>query len=61
MAQITTKELGSIQDCLKREQVLISKYRSYADTTSDSVLKEKYRCAADKHQEHFNTLYALLK
>ena len=61
MAVITSKELGSISDCLTHEQNLISKYKSYAETTSDTVLKQKYEEAAEKHQQHFNTLYSLLK
>ena len=61
MASITSKELGTISDCLSMEQNLISKLKNYADTTTDSVLKQKYEAAAQKHQAHFDALYALLK
>jgi len=61
MAAITTKELGSINDCLTHEQNIISKLKSYAETTSDTALKQKYEEAVNRHTQHFNALYALLK
>ncbi len=61
MAVITTKELGSINDSLTHEQNLISKFENYAETTTDSALKQKYEAAAEKHRQHFSTLYSLLK
>ena len=39
MAQITSKELSAISDLLTMEQNLVAKYKSYAEQTADSVLK----------------------
>ena len=61
MAQITCKELSSLSDLLGAEQLVISKYQDYACRTNDSMLKTKYQQMAEKHQQHFETLYAQLK
>lgn len=61
MAIITTKELTAIDDELSKEQNLIAKFKNYADTTSDTVIKNQYLAIAEKHQNHFNSLYNLLK
>ena len=61
MAEITTKELSSLSDLLGAEQLVINKYQSYACMTSDMALKNKYQQMAQKHQQHFETLYAQLK
>ena len=41
MANLTTKELGSIQDQLVREQVLVKKYKMYAGQCCDPQLRNK--------------------
>ncbi|MBQ8351944.1 MAG: ferritin-like domain-containing protein [Clostridia bacterium] len=61
MAQITCKELSSLSDLLGAEQLIINKYESYANQTTDTALKNKYEQMAKKHQQHFETLYAQLK
>lgn len=60
MANLTTKELGSITDQLAAEKVLITKLRAYASQTGDADLKTKYEQMASKHSEHFDKLYGLL-
>lgn len=61
MAIITTKELSALSDELSKEQNLISKYKNYAETTSDVKLKNQYESIAQKHQTHFDALFTLLK
>ena len=61
MAQITAKELSAISDLLTVEQNLVAKYRAYATQTTDSNMKNRYEQIAQKHQRHFDELYANLK
>lgn len=61
MAIITTKELSSLDDELSKEQNVIAKFKNYAETTSDTKLKNQYESIAQKHQTHFDALYNLLK
>ena len=61
MAQITTKELGSISDALAVEQTLIGKYNYYSSIATDDALKTKYEQLANRHQHHFDELYSHIK
>lgn len=61
MAQITGKELSALSDLLTMEQNLVAKYKSYANQTTDSVLKDRYEQIAQRHQRHFDELYSNLK
>ena len=61
MAQITTKELGSLSDLLTMEENLIAKCKQYASETTDMALKSQYEQCATKHQNHFNTMVSNLK
>ncbi len=58
---LTNKELMALDDQLGYEQVLIKKYRTYANECSDAQLKAKCNQIADKHQQHFNTLMGYLQ
>lgn len=61
MAQITEKELTAIGDLLSMEENLVAKYRAYATQTTDSALKNEYEQIAQRHQRHYDELYAQLK
>lgn len=61
MAQITTKELGSLSDLLTMEENLIAKCKQYACQTTDMALKGQYEQAAMKHQRHYDTMVSNLK
>ena len=61
MAQITEKELSAISDLLSMEENMVAKYREYANQATDSVLKDRYEQIAQRHQRHFDELYANLK
>lgn len=58
---LTIKELMALEDQLSREQVLVKKYRSFANDCQDAQLKAKCNQAADKHQQHFHTLMGYLQ
>ncbi len=53
MPIITSKELGTIQDQLNLERNLVNKYTEYAESTNDTVLKQKYEQIAAKHENHY--------
>ena len=61
MAQITEKELTALGDLLSMEENLIAKYRAYATQTTDSALKNEYEQNAQRHQRHYDELFAQLK
>lgn len=58
---LTNKELENISDKLRKEQVLIRKYRTFSSLCTDGELKRKLSEIADKHQEHFNLLLGFLQ
>ena len=53
MANLTSKELTSLQEQLGSEQVLIKKFKAYANACSDQELKAKCEEVAAKHEEHY--------
>ncbi len=61
MAQITSKELSSLSDLLSAEELLVKKYKDFAECTTDQTLKNKYEQIAARHQGHFDMLYSHLK
>ena len=61
MAQITEKELSAISDLLSMEENLVAKYKCYASEATDATLKNQYEQIAERHQRHFDELYANLK
>lgn len=61
MAQITCKELSAISDLLTVEENLVAKYKAYACQTTDPAMKDRCEQIAQRHQRHFDELYANLK
>jgi len=61
MANITSKELSALEDQLNSEQMLVKKYRTFANQCSDQQLKAKCTQIADRHLNHFNTLMNYLQ
>lgn len=53
---LTSKELSAIEDQLNMEQVLIKKYKLYANACADQQLKAKCEQIAAQHQNHYATL-----
>ncbi len=56
MANLSSKELSAIEDQLGMEQILIKKYKMYAQQSTDPQLKTCCEQIASKHQNHFNAL-----
>ena len=50
MADLTTRELGSLTDQLTREQVLVKKYKMYGAQCCDPQLRMKCQQVAARHQ-----------
>lgn len=61
MAQITSKELTALSDLMSIEQNLVAKYRAYACQTTDTTLKNEFEQIAQRHQRHYDELYAQMK
>ncbi len=61
MAQITEKELTALSDLLGMEENLVAKYKQVACTTADGKLKEAYVQMAQRHQQHYDELYASMR
>ncbi|MDR0917515.1 MAG: spore coat protein [Oscillospiraceae bacterium] len=60
MATLTTKELSALEDQLSMEQSIVNKYQAMADLCSDTKLQKCLKDAAQKHQQHFDTLLTFL-
>lgn len=61
MAQISEKELGTINDLISEEGLLVKKFQMLAEQTQDSEIKQKYERISNQHQGHLNALYAHLQ
>lgn len=53
---MTERELLVLQDQLSNEELLIKKFRSYANESSDPEIKDECNRIAQKHMNHFNML-----
>jgi rubrerythrin len=60
MSQLSEKELATIKDLLAGEDLLVKKFQMLAEHADNEELKGKMLSIADKHQGHFNELYAKL-
>lgn len=60
MAQLSEKELASIQELLADEDLLVKKFKMLAEHTQDDKVRSKMMEISDKHQKHFNELYSKL-
>lgn len=60
MSQLSEKELATIKDLLSGEELLVKKFQMLAEHADTEELKCKMQDIADKHQGHFNELYAKL-
>ena len=61
MAQLTEKELSTLNDLLADEELLTKKFKLLASMTDDTEIKQKYEHISEQHQKHFNALYAYLQ
>lgn len=56
MANLTAKELTALEDQLNYEQMLVKKYKGYAQTATDPAIKNCCEQIANQHKQHFDTL-----
>ena len=61
MAKLSEKELGTINDLISEEGLLVKKFQMLAKQTEDAEIKAKYERISNQHQGHLNALYAHLK
>ena len=57
MAQLSEKELASIQELLSDEDLLVKKFKMLAEQATDASVKSKMLEISEKHQSHLNELY----
>lgn len=60
MNQLSEKELSALNDMLADEELLVKKFKFLASCTDDEEIKKRYESISDRHQKHFNALYAYL-
>lgn len=61
MANLTTKELGALEDQLGFEKVMCCKYQDAMQQSSDQALKTGYRRYADQHKQNYESLLKFLQ
>lgn len=60
MSKLSEKELSAIKDLLSEEELLVKKFQMLAEHAETEALKCKMTDISEKHQGHFNELYAKL-
>ena len=61
MANLTTKELGALEDQLGFEKVMCCKYQDAMQQTTDQDLQRSYRQYADQHKQNYEQLLKFLQ
>ncbi len=61
MDQLSEKELMALNDLLTEEELLVKKFKMLSEHSQDAEVKAKFTEIANKHQEHFKSLYAQLR
>lgn len=61
MNQLSEKELMVLNDLLSEEELLVKKFQMLSEHTQDTEVKQKFTEIANKHQQHFKSLYAQLR
>lgn len=61
MNQLSEKELMALNDLLNDEELLVKKFQMLSEHSQDTEVKAKFTEIANKHQEHFKSLYAQLR
>jgi hypothetical protein len=56
MANLTAKELSALEDQLNCEQMLIKKFKLFAQSATDPQIKSTCENMAARHKQHFDTL-----
>ena len=58
MKKVTEKELEGYNEILTQEKVAIDKFNFYAQNCKDPQLKKLCKDAAERHQQHYNTIFS---
>lgn len=61
MANLTTKELGALEDQLGFEKVMCCKYQDAMQQCTDQNLMNSYRQYAGQHQQNYDSLLKFLQ
>lgn len=61
MDQLSEKELMALNDLLNEEELLVKKFKMLSEHSQDTEVKAKFTEIANKHQEHFKSLYTQLR
>lgn len=61
MVNVSLKEFYAITDQLQAEKILIEKYKCFADSCTDTKLRDKCLNIASVHEKHYNTLLGYLR
>lgn len=61
MNQLSEKELSVVSELLNEEELLVKKFQMLASHSQDETVKQQMLDIANKHQGHFNDIYAYIK
>ena len=61
MNQLSEKELMALNELLDGEELLVKKFQMLSEHSQDAEVKAKFTEIANKHQEHFKSLYEQLR
>lgn len=61
MNQLSEKELSVVNDLLNEEELLVKKFQMLASHAQNETVKQQMLDIANKHQGHFNDIYAYIK
>ncbi len=61
MDQLSEKELMALNELLNEEELLVKKFKMLSEHSQDTEVKAKFTEIANKHQEHFKSLYTQLR
>jgi len=60
MPNLTQKELTSLEEALGTEQLLVKKFRAYAQQAKDPEISDSAEQMAERHKQHYDTLMGYL-
>ena len=59
--ELSEKELSVVSELLNEEELLVKKFQMLASHAQDETVKQQMLDIANKHQGHFNDIYAYIK
>jgi len=60
MPNLTQKELTALEESLGSEQLLVKKFRAYAQQAQDPQIRDSAEQMAGRHKQHYDTLMGYL-